>query len=849
MEKNDLVAVERQLFNTVDKLRGYYDFKDIQNILLSVLYLKYINDKKNLDNIIIPEEAGYESLLKTQNNIGDNLTKAFQALETKNDIYSDIFSSFDFYGDKEDILSDVALKELVISISSINFSLLNLKFSKLFDSVLFRFTKIDNKSGNQYLQPRELTELMTYFISPAYNKNIFNPFTGLGSFAIYLNDSKKFIGQEIDPKITGLAKLRLIVHGYIDNFHLSTHDCLTEFSFIKNDQFDSIIFTPPFNFKINQAQLKSIKDKSFFLSANANSYIVSECFKKLKPNGRMVFLMPNGFLTSQNKKDIELRKSLIEYRNIEQVILLPSNIFGHTAIPVNIIVISKKAENKNISLIDASECYSENSKHKRILDLDKIFQILNSNDSSKFKRNVELAEFKENDYSLYPPRYLAFDFIVDTNIPYIRLGNVLKYIPPKRPNPETVGRLIRIKDLSGLYMPKVTYYGKLKSEKLGHNAALLSNNTLLLATRWKSLKPTYFVNELDAEFYYAFRDILAFKIDESKIDTEYLIIELNKEYVLKQFSSLSGGATIPYISRKDLLHIKIHLPSMLQQREMVSEYKNSIIIQKEKEIDAQKQMFGLDIADENSFLRHKIAGRFKNVRSAFKSIQNILNEIAKEDSNILNRKLTEKSNLTMSSYIIIMDRDLEYINQSLRISGTEILESDSITEKINIIDFVSNYCDELDTRKSKGFKVEFLVDDEFLAGLEDKSFYISGDPGLIRLMFDNIVENAEKYGFNNTISTRNILDVYIMFNFEEMEVQIDFSNTGNPLSKDFTFSSYIRKGSKSAKSNGEGIGGWMINEIMKKHGGRLMITDETKDNDISEQLVTTVELTFPIIIE
>lgn len=203
----------------------------------------------------------------------------------------------------------------------------------------------------------------------------------------------------------------------------------------------------------------------------------------------------------------------------------------------------------------------------------------------------------------------------------------------------------------------------------------------------------------------------------------------------------------------------------------------------------------------------------------------------------------------MSSYIIIMDRDLEYINQSLRISGTEILESDSITEKINIIDFVSNYCDELDTRKSKGFKVEFLVDDEFLAGLEDKSFYISGDPGLIRLMFDNIVENAEKYGFNNTISTRNILDVYIMFNFEEMEVQIDFSNTGNPLSKDFTFSSYIRKGSKSAKSNGEGIGGWMINEIMKKHGGRLMITDETKDNDISEQLVTTVELTFPIIIE
>lgn len=116
-------------------------------------------------------------------------------------------------------------------------------------------------------------------------------------------------------------------------------------------------------------------------------------------------------------------------------------------------------------------------------------------------------------------------------------------------------------------------------------------------------------------------------------------------------------------------------------------------------------------------------------------------------------------------------------------------------------------------------------------------------------MFDNLVENAEKHAFDESASIKNRLDIDILLDFNRMEIQIDFSNTGKPFPENFNFDNFINKNNKAGKNRGEGFGGWYINEVMKIHGGALKYIDETSTSGVGEGLASTFELHFPIEIQ
>ncbi len=114
-------------------------------------------------------------------------------------------------------------------------------------------------------------------------------------------------------------------------------------------------------------------------------------------------------------------------------------------------------------------------------------------------------------------------------------------------------------------------------------------------------------------------------------------------------------------------------------------------------------------------------------------------------------------------------------------------------------------------------------------------------------MFDNIIENAEKHAFTNSINSGNKIKIELLYDFEDDNVQIDISNTGNPLPETMTHDSMVRRGSSLGKNSGDGIGIWFVNEVMKIHKGKFSFTDETGPEGIDGEYVTTMELTFPII--
>ncbi|MCB0743603.1 MAG: hypothetical protein KDC67_06850, partial [Ignavibacteriae bacterium] len=390
-------------------------------------------------------------------------------------------------------------------------------------------------------------------------------------------------------------------------------------------------------------------------------------------------------------------------------------------------------------------------------------------------------------------------------------------------------------------------FEKLDSIKLPRYASLLENDTLLLATVWKSLKPTSYRKE-NSNIYYDSNSMFACYVNENKILKEYLLVELQKDYIVKQLDSIRvGGTSISRIRKIDLLKIFIVVPDIEEQHKKVFSYKNSIIEEQQQQVNELITSYGLDVSDENSFLRHQIAGNLKNVRGAFKFLKQIIEtKLANQFDSIYDLKFSETSNHTFSEYLDIIDRDLNSINKSINQSGYKIELADLNVESIDLLKFISSYVKDLNSRKGNGFAIIFEIDEEKLKENAVKKILIRGDKDLLRKMFDNIVENAEKHAFEYSISSKNKIKIELFFDFIDSEVQIDFSNTGKPLPKDYSHEAFIRKGSKTGANAGDGFGGWFMNEVMKKHHGQFGFTDETGPEGIDGEFITTIELTFPI---
>ncbi|PWS22293.1 hypothetical protein DKP78_19145, partial [Enterococcus faecium] len=88
-----------------------------------------------------------------------------------------------------------------------------------------------------------------------------------------------------------------------------------------------------------------------------------------------------------------------------------------------------------------------------------------------------------------------------------------------------------------------------------------------------------------------------------------------------------------------------------------------------------------------------------------------------------------------------------------------------------------------------------------------------------------------------------------LYDFEDERVQLDITNSGRPLPEDYSHEAFIRKGSSTGRNAGEGTGGWFINEVMKRHNGHFGFTDETGPEGVGGEFVTSIELTFSIILK
>ena len=192
------------------------------------------------------------------------------------------------------------------------------------------------------MQPMELTALLNSFCDKENTVDYYNPFAGLASLSLILPKHIDYRGEELFPFPWLLGKLRMLVYDRPKTWQFEKTDSFAEW--LKHEEeelYDFICFNPPFNMSYSNQYKELFKHNKYLNPQNANSLIISECFKLLRPGGKMVFLMTTGFLSSSSVKDKQLKRDLVENGHVEKIIALPSKILNHTNISVNIIVVTK----------------------------------------------------------------------------------------------------------------------------------------------------------------------------------------------------------------------------------------------------------------------------------------------------------------------------------------------------------------------------------------------------------------------------------------------------------------------------------------------------------------------------
>lgn len=364
------LGIESQLWQAADKLRGHLDAAEYKNVVLGLIFLKYISDAFELlhsrlvekqsegadpedrDEYIaervfwVPKEARWSHLKANakQPTIGNLIDDAMLAIESDNPSLRGVLPGN--YG--RATLDKQRLGGLVDLISGINFvdeeSRKQDVLGRVYEYFLSQFASAEGKKGGEFYTPRSVVRVLVEMLSP-YKGRVFDPCCGSGGMFV---QSEKFVeahggrigdisifGQESNPNTWKLAKMNLGIRGIegdlkepADSFLRDLHPDLKA---------DFILANPPFNMSDwGGENLREDKRWKYGVPpvGNANFAWVQHFIYHLSPTGMAGFVLANGSMSSNTSGEGEIRKAIIEADLVDCMVALPGQLFYSTQIPV-----------------------------------------------------------------------------------------------------------------------------------------------------------------------------------------------------------------------------------------------------------------------------------------------------------------------------------------------------------------------------------------------------------------------------------------------------------------------------------------------------------------------------------
>ena len=462
-EKNTAdIGFEKQIWNAACVLRGNLDASEYKNVVLGLIFLKYISDRfeekykqlvadgdgfeEDQDEYLsegifyVPAGARWSEIAAKAHTpeIGQVIDNAMRAIEKENPRLKDILPK-NFARPELDKrrLGDVV--DLFTNIQMIDSGSEKDILGRTYEYCLSMFAEQEGKRGGEFFTPSCVVRTLVEVLQP-FRGRVYDPCCGSGGMFVqsarFIDDHSGKIddisvyGQDSNPTTWKLAQMNLAIRGIepdlgkyaADTFLDDQHPTLRA---------DYIMANPPFNLSNWGAeQLKDDVRWQYGMppAGNANFAWLQHMIYHLAPGGRMGMVLANGSLSSQSGGEGEIRKNIIEADLVDCIVAMPSQLFYTTQIPVSLWFLSKRKKQPGKTLfIDARKMGTMVTRKLRELseaDIQKIagtyqaFAAGTLEDVKGFCAVASTEEIARQDYILTPGRYVGIEEQADDGEPF-----------------------------------------------------------------------------------------------------------------------------------------------------------------------------------------------------------------------------------------------------------------------------------------------------------------------------------------------------------------------------------------------------------------------------------------------
>ena len=452
--------------------------------------------------------------------------------------------------------------------------------------------------AGQFRTPRQIIDFIATAVDPKKGDTVCDPACGTAGFLISaykhilkqhdgLDDPEKtekpltpdekknlmnhFVGYDIDPGMVRIATVNMYLHNFSEP-KIFEYDTLT-YEDRWDETFDVILANPPF-----MTPKGGIRPhKRFSIQANRSEVLfVDYIADHLNLNGKAGVIVPEGIIFNNQVAYKNLRKKLVESCLIA-VVSLPQGIFikpgGKGNVKTGVLIFDKELvkKTKDVLFVKISNDGFDLGAQRRVIDKNDLpltLEIIkryksalkNGKDFKLDKNEKQIADViakekiaESGNYNLTGERYKAVIELANQKWPIVELGEVCDI---EKGTSITKAKVTagKIPVIAGGQQP--AYY---------HNQSNREGKTITVSA---SGAYAGFVNYFDYPIFVSDCTTIKTK-NENKLLTDFVFSLLKSKQA--EIYKFQNGAAQPHVYGKDLAKIKISLPPIEVQKEIVEQ--------------------------------------------------------------------------------------------------------------------------------------------------------------------------------------------------------------------------------------------------------------------------------------
>lgn len=462
VENTANIGFEKEIWDAACILRGNLDASEYKQVVLGLIFLKYISDnfeakynelvtegegfEEDRDEytaanvFFVPEDARWKKISSSAHSpeIGEVIDDAMLLIEKENPRLKGIlpknFARPELdkrrLGDVVDLFTNIKMKEHGDTRDILG---------RTYEYCLAQFAEQEGKKGGEFFTPACVVRTLVEFLKP-YHGRVYDPCCGSGGMFVQsakfveqhagqINDISVF-GQDSNPTTWKMAQMNLAIRGIeadlgrynADTFYDDCHPTLRA---------DFIMANPPFN--LSDWGADKLRDDVRWKygvppAGNANFAWLQHMIYHLAPNGKIGMVLANGSLSSQSGGEGEIRKKIIEDDLVACIVAMPTQLFYTTQIPVSLWFLDRNKKQKGKTcFIDARKMGTMVSRKLRELTDEDIATLAGTfdayeagslEDKKGFCAVVSTEDIAKQDFILTPGRYVGIEEQQDDGKPF-----------------------------------------------------------------------------------------------------------------------------------------------------------------------------------------------------------------------------------------------------------------------------------------------------------------------------------------------------------------------------------------------------------------------------------------------